>query len=51
MENVIRKGVSILFIYIILALFTVYMTRRIERLDLYGGFDHKTSISLIHSDR
>ncbi len=51
MENVIRKGMSIILIYLMLAIFTIYMTKRIERLDLYGGLDHKASITLIHSDR
>lgn len=35
MEKRIQKGVSILLIYVLLIVFTFYMTNRIERLDAY----------------
>ena len=33
MEKVIKKGVKILLVYLLLFLFAIYMTDRVERLD------------------
>lgn len=46
MRTRIKMGVGMIFIYIILILFTIYMTNRIEMLDVYSDTNNRISIGV-----
>lgn len=44
MKTRVKVGVSVIFIYTILILFTIYMTNRVERLNIYSDTNDRISI-------